>query len=132
MKTIQIDQFLDFKSISNLVANPSKTYYAYLVSKTDIEKNQYTYTLHIKGNEIIKPLDIKTSSQFIWENDHQILFPFEKTKEDKKLKKDQYTIYYRYDLLKEQISKAYTFKMPTSIIKVLNHGKVDFIVSIKP
>jgi dipeptidyl aminopeptidase/acylaminoacyl peptidase len=124
MKTIQIDQFLDFKSISNLVANPSKTYYAYLVSKTDIEKNQYTYTLHIKGNEIIKPLDIKTSSQFIWENDHQILFPFEKTKEDKKLKKDQYTIYYRYDLLKEQISKAYTFKMPTSIIKVLNHGKL--------
>jgi dipeptidyl aminopeptidase/acylaminoacyl peptidase len=124
MKTIEMNTFLDFKSISGLQANPSKTRYAYLVSKTNLEKNTYHYILHIKNEDKIKLFNLKSTSQFIWESDNQILFPFEKTKEDKKQKKDKYTIYYRYNVETEKLDKAYTFKIPVTILKVLKQNKL--------
>lgn len=40
-----------FKSISNVKTNKSKTYLAYTVSKADEEKNHYTYELFIHSDE---------------------------------------------------------------------------------
>lgn len=123
MDKLQIESFLNFKFLSNLKSNPSKNLFAYLQSKTDLEKNEYLYDLVISdGQNMKKSIYIKKSSSFIWESDHKILFAHEKNKQDEKKKKEKYTIYYRYLVDDNKIEKAYEFPYPTSIHTVLSDG----------
>jgi dipeptidyl aminopeptidase/acylaminoacyl peptidase len=126
MKDMNVDLFLDFKFISNLSANPSEDKFAYLVAVPNIKKNEYNYQLYlydqIKNQKIY---DLKNKGSFLWETDQSILFPYTKTKkQEKKVKEEKYTIYYRYDLLDKKLELAYEFPFVTSIIKVLKNNQL--------
>ncbi len=121
MKQIELNDFLKFRSLSNLKVNDSKTKALFAVSKTNYDKNEYTYELYeTDGIKRRRVLNLGKVASFVFESDQTILYPFEKTKEEKKLKKEHYAIYYRYNLETKEKEFAYKFNVPLEIIEVIN------------
>lgn len=121
MEDITKDLFLEFKYLSNLQTNDQQNRLAFLVAKAQEKKNEYTYDLwESDGLKHKKCVSLKTKSSFLFESEHTLLFAYEKTKaEEKKVKDEKYTIYYRYNIQTKKLEKAYEFPFPATIIKVL-------------
>lgn len=121
MNYMNIETFLDFKFISSLQANPSKTAFAFLVAKPVEKKNEYTYDLWTSdGNKHQKCLVLKNKGSYVFESDRTLLVQYTKNKdEEKKVKEEKRTLYYRYHLDEKRLSFAYEFPFPATIVKVL-------------
>ncbi|MBU1143857.1 MAG: S9 family peptidase [Firmicutes bacterium] len=132
MENINLNDFLEFKFISNLQSSPSQTQMAFLVAKADEKKNEYSYDLFLSdGKKHQKLTNLKNKGSFIWESDQSILFPYAKTKkEEKAVKELKQTLYYRYNLIDRKIEKAYEFNFGVSIINVLNEQKLLLSASL--
>ncbi len=125
MDQIKLDQFLNYKFISGLSSNPSKTSMAFVVAKSDLKKNDYFYDLFVSdGLKHKKVISLKNKGLFLWESDNTLLFPLVKNKAEEKKQKEKYNTYYRYYLDTKTIETAYEFNFPASIIKVLNDNKL--------
>jgi len=134
MKPIQFSDFLNFKFISGLQANPSKTQLGYVVSKPDIDKNEYHYQLYrYDGERHIKLVDLKNKGSFIFESDDTILCQLAKSKVDEKaVKESKETIYYRYTISTATLEKAYTFPIPTTIHTCLSEHTLLLTAALTP
>jgi dipeptidyl aminopeptidase/acylaminoacyl peptidase len=123
MNQIKIDQFLDFRFISNLQTNCSQNRLAFLVAKSNIKKNEYVYDLwKSDGLKHHKCVSLKNKSSYLFETDHTLLFAYEKSKaEEKKAKEEKVSFYYRYYLSDGRVEKAYEFPFPGTILNVLNN-----------
>ena len=132
MENINLNDFLEFKFISNLQSSPSQTQMAFLVAKADEKKNEYSYDLFLSdGKKHQKLINLKNKGSFIWESDQSILFPYAKTKkEEKAVKELKQTLYYRYNLIDRKIEKAYEFNFGVSIINVLSEQKLLLSASL--
>lgn len=126
MKKVELSDFLDFKYISGLQANPSKTLLAYVVAKSDVEKNEYHYQLYsYDGQKNTKLADLKNKGSFVWETDDSILCQLAKTKaEEKTVKESKETIYYRYTISSGLFEKAYVFPIPATIHSCLSQDSL--------
>lgn len=125
MDPIKLDQFLNYKFISGLSSNPSKTLMAFALAKADMKKNDYLYELYVSdGSKHKKVVSLKNKGSFLWESDQTFLFPLVKNKAGEKKQKDKYTEYYRYHLETKVLEKAYEFSFPASIVKVLKDQKL--------
>ncbi len=121
MKQLELDNFLNYRYLSRLTANPSQTKMAFLLAKARFEKNDYTYELYESdGTRHKKLLNLDKTSSFIYETDQTLLIPLEKTKADKKAKKEQKAIYYRFHIESKKIEMAYEFPIPVEIVEVLD------------
>ncbi len=121
MDNIKNEHLVSFKFISSLKTNPSQNHAAYLVTETDMKENLYKDSLFLfDGVKSKRIKQFKKRTSFIFESDVTLLVPFAKTKEEEKLVKDDLiTIYYRYHLIDQSWQKAYEFKFPVTIIDVL-------------
>jgi len=125
MDQIKLDQFLNYKFISGLSSNPSKTHMTFAVAKADVKKNDYLYELYISdGKKHKKVTSLKNKGSFLWESNQTLLFPLAKNKAGEKKQKEKYAEYYRYNLDTKVLEKAYVFPFPASIVKVLKHQKL--------
>ncbi|MBU1093966.1 MAG: S9 family peptidase [Firmicutes bacterium] len=125
MDQIKLDQFLNYKFISGLSSNPSKTQMAFAVAKADMKKNDYLYELFVSdGKKHKKVTSLKNKGSFLWESDQTILFPLAKNKAEEKIQKDKKSIYYRYHLDSKLLEKAYEFNFPATIVKVLVNNQL--------
>ena len=121
MNQLKLDDFLNYRYISRLTTNPSQTKMAFLLAKARFEKNDYSYELYESdGTRHQKLLNLDKTSNFIYESDQTILIPLEKTKEDKKAKKEQKSIYYRLNIASKKVEKAYEFPIALEILEVLD------------
>lgn len=121
MEQLKLNQFLDYRFISHLTANPSQTKMAFLLAKARLEKNDYQYELYeSNGTRHQKLMNLDKVNSFLYESDQTLLIPLEKTKEDKKAKKEQRTIYYRFNIETKKIKKAYEFPINVEIVEVLD------------
>lgn len=128
MKKLERTQFLKYRSYSGLKANPSKTAFAYAVSKVREEQNDYYYDLYyFDGTKNSKLINLKNETRFFWETDTTLLIPFAKTAEEKKKVKMAYTVLYRYDLETKSFAYAYTLSIPVGTIKVI--GANEWLIS---
>ncbi|MDY0211041.1 MAG: S9 family peptidase [Acholeplasma sp.] len=120
MQSINPEKFLDYKFISQLKTNPSKTLGAYLVSKADLKHNQYNSELfYTDGKTKKRALKLKNTSSFIFESEDSVLFNHTQTKREEKEVKEQNAIYYRYTFSSNKLEKAYQFNAPFEIAFVL-------------
>lgn len=125
MNQLKLDEFVNYKFISGLSSNPSQNKMAFAVAKADMKKNDYAYDLYVyQDTKNQKITSLKNNGSFIWASDDCLLFPLAKNKTEEKSVKEKYSIYYRYDLNEKKLEKAYTFKFPASIIKVLNPNQL--------
>lgn len=125
MERIKLDEFLNYKYISGLSANPSQTLISFVVAKAALKKNDYFYDLYYSdGKKHSKALSLKNKGGFIWESDDTLLFPLTKNKKEEKAVKEKNTFYYRYTISKNKVEKAYEFTFPATIMKVLLNHKL--------
>lgn len=118
MKQIPLDHFLNYKFLSNLKAIDKKKL-SFVVGNANYEKNNYSYELFEFEDKSKKVFSFLDRPGFIYESENTFLFNFEKTKDEKKLKKEMNTIYYRYFLDTKKRELAYKFDFPVSIVEVL-------------
>jgi dipeptidyl aminopeptidase/acylaminoacyl peptidase len=124
MENIKLDAFLDYKYISNLKSNKSQAAAAFTVGSANLDENTYHYDLYlIENDRTRKLLSLKKDSAFIWINDHELLISMKKNKSDEKKSKDKYSTFYKYDMIKKVIEKAFELPIPASVVKYLGHHK---------
>lgn len=123
MKQLEIDKFLDFKSVANIQKSPNNKYITYVSVKMRLKENDYLHTLHLDdGINQSDIINLKASSKYYWENDQSILYFDYKSKEDKDLKKKQYTLIYRYNIKTKEEELAYTLPIKVSSLEVINEA----------
>lgn len=128
MEQIKIDDFLKYKYISSFKANPVNDKACFILGKTNYDKNEYHYELHTLINEKTKKVALlKKDAQVIWEDQNTLIFPLKKNKQEEKKKKDKHSIFYRYNLVEQKLTKAFELPIPASIIKALEDNK--FLIS---
>ncbi len=121
MEQLRLNQFLNYRYISRLTANPSQTKMAFLLAKARLEKNDYAYELYESdGTRHQKLYNLEKTSGFIYETDQSILISLDKSKEDKKAKKELRSIYYRLNIESKKIEKAYEFPILVEIVEILD------------
>jgi dipeptidyl aminopeptidase/acylaminoacyl peptidase len=125
MEKIKIDQFLEYKFLSGLSANPSQNKFAFAVAQAKLEKNEYSYDLYLDdGAKRSKLFDMKKNSGFIWETDETILFSYAKNKKEEKLQKESNSIYYRYSIQAKKAEKAYEFPFSATILEIISSNEL--------
>lgn len=125
MKHILLDDFLKFKYVSSLKTSPNRKRLSFLASQADLKKNDYPAVLYtVEKGKAMRLINMKDAGDFVYETDDSILFQMTKSKKEEKLKKDQKSIYYRYDFVSKKVTYAYTFNAPLSIANVFENGDV--------
>jgi dipeptidyl aminopeptidase/acylaminoacyl peptidase len=125
MENLKLNDFLDYKYISNLKSNEKQNRLAFVSGKAVEEKNEYHFDLcTIENDKVKKLLNLKKHSSFIWENDDTLLFAFSKNKKEEKKEKEMFSLFYRYNLNENKLEKAFELPMPVQIIKALNNDKL--------
>lgn len=119
MAQIHLQDFLNYKSISNLSSNPAQTCLAYSVSSMNEESNDYHFEIWIQnGQRSKKVVRVKHRCEFIFEDNDHLLIRYHKSKKEEKKTKEGYSLYYRYSLVTNKLTFAYEFPFPASILEV--------------
>jgi dipeptidyl aminopeptidase/acylaminoacyl peptidase len=126
MEKIKIEDFIDYRFISQLESNQTHSKVAYIVSKAVLDKNEYHHQLFVyDANKHQKIALMKNKSHYIWESNDSILYQYAKNKKEEAIfKEDMKTIYYRYLIHKNLHEPAYTLKMSGTIVKTLSESKL--------
>ena len=100
MEPIGIQDFLGYRFLSNVQYAPDGTRAAFVVSNCNEEDNGYESRLWLYDGALRQLTDLGKEANYVWENEHTILFPAVRTSEEKKRaeKKEPFTNYYRLDL----------------------------------
>ncbi len=131
MRNLEIDQFLDFISLSNLQTSLNGETLSYTRTKMSLKKNEYRHRLYLyDGARNHKSLKLKKDFKYFWESSNTILFFREKTKEEKALKKEKHTIVYRYNIDDKSETVAYDFPLPVSSIEVIDETSLLVYTSL--
>lgn len=113
-KQIRLDQFKDFKFLSSMKSNRRHKKAVFAVSEVDVEKNKYPTKLWLLNNNKTRQLtDLGEETGFVWDTNQSILFPAERTQEEKEpaLKDKGKTHYYRLNLKGGEAQKAFTLPL---------------------
>lgn len=123
MKEMKLSQFIDFKYIQNMRVNKPKNQMAFVVSKADVNKNEYLHDLWLSdGSTHEKILKLKASTNYLFETDDTLLIEYTKNKlEEQRVKDDYRSIYYRYNIHDKSMSLAYEFPFKTTIVSALSN-----------
>ena len=114
MERIQLDEFLRFHFLSNLQLSPDAQHAAFVVSKSNEEKDGYQagiWTANLSSGEC-RPLTAgKDERSYLWLDDHSILFASKR--ESKKEPVDAYsTDYFSISLCGGEARKVMTIPAP--------------------
>ncbi|MDY0074982.1 MAG: S9 family peptidase [Acholeplasmataceae bacterium] len=122
MNELRVDHLLDFKYLSNIQTNPSKKRLAFIVSKALLKKNEYAFDLWLSdGMKHKKIISLKSIHHYLFEDDQTLLILYQKNKqEEKRVKEEQMSLYYRYDIENQVLSPAYELPISATIEKVLS------------
>lgn len=129
MERIQLDEFLRFHFLSNLQLSPDARHAAFVVSKSNEEKDGYQagiWTADLSSGEC-RPLTAgKDERSYLWLDDHTILFASKR--ESKKEPVDAYsTDYFSISLCGGEARKVMTIPAPVGAIKKL--GEDTYLIS---
>ncbi len=125
MNQMPLDHFLQFKYVSNLQTSPNGKRLAFIGSYADVKKNDYKGILYtVEKGKTHRLIRLKDAGSFVFETDDTILIPITKNKREEKLKKEQKTVYYRYNFATKKIALAYIFNAPLSVVKTLVDGRL--------
>lgn len=122
MNSIRLNHFLDFRFISSMQTNDHRNRLTFLVAKANEKKNDYLYDLWLSdGMKHRKLLSLKNKGSYLYETDETLLIQHQKTKaEEKKVREQKMSIYYRYHLATNHLESAYAFPFPATIIKAFD------------
>ena len=120
---MKLSQFVDFKYIANMQVNKLKNHMAFVVSKADVNKNEYLHDLWLSdGSAHEKILKLKSSTNYLFETNNTLLIEYTKNKtEEHRVKENYRSIYYRYNIHEKSLSLAYEFPFKATIVCALSN-----------
>lgn len=123
MKALRLDEFLEYRFLSDVQYAPGGERAAFVVSVCNEEENCYESRLWLYEGETLKQLtDLGKEGHFIWEDDTHILFPAVRSAADRKRKEagEQFTVYYRLDITGGEALYAFTLPYAAGSLEHVN------------
>ena len=132
MKPIAVDEFCNFKFLSNIEFSPDGKTACFAVSSADKKKNAYRSDLWVcdgNGGKLRKLTSGGKERAFQYLDENTILFPADREEKDKTNPVPDLTSkYYRIRLDGGEAEIAYTFPIPVSKILPLENGEGKTVV----
>ena len=133
-KPIRIDQFQQYRYLSQATMNHRGDRCVFVLSQSHPETNSYHHDLVMMNMESreIRPLtqshDIRS---FLFEDDDHLLFPCDRENEDRKAEERgrSQTTYYRLDLTGGEALKAFTLQGKVKSLEKLQDGSLLALIS---
>ena len=122
MERIQIDEFVNFQFLSNLQLSPNGKKAAFVVSKSNEERDVYSagiWVLDLQKKSYRRLTAGKDERSYLWSDDDTILFA--SRRESKKEEVDRYsTDYFEISLCGGEAEKKMTIAAPVQQIKKIS------------
>lgn len=116
MKAIKQDLFYDYKFLSNLNYNPSKSVAAFVKSEINIKEDGYNQNIWLIENGNFRQLTYgQNDGNYFWEDDDNIIFISDRDKKED----DFFTSVYRINIHGGEAFKAFKLPLNINTIKVL-------------
>ncbi len=135
MQPLKLDQFLEYKFLSNIRYSPDGKRAAFVVSRCDAEENGYCANLYLYDERGIRRLSgMDKESAFFWEDDMHVLFAANRSADEKKRAEagEAFTAYYRLAVDGGEAEKAFELPIGAGELMKMGEGKYWFIVSVDP
>lgn len=123
----------EYKYLSSLSENPSKTRAIFVVAEEDLEANEYnSYLYELKGDKPKQLTALGKEGSYIWETDNTVLFQANRTKKEQKRQDEGVveTNFYRLNLDGGEALPAFTIPMAASGLTPVGDGKFLFFASL--
>ena len=131
MESLKINQFFDYRFLSNVRWSPDGERAVFAVAHADPEANEYKYNLHLFEKGAVKRLSgMDKESSFFWEDNTHVLFPAVRGDADKKRAEsgEIFTSFYRLATDGGEAEKA--FELPVKVGELKSAGeKLKFFVT---
>ena len=135
MRPLKLDQFLEYKFLSNVRYSPDGRRAAFVVSECDAGENGYRANLYLHDERGIRRLSgMDKESAFFWEDDTHVLFAANRAADEKKRAEagEAFTAYYRLATDGGEAEKAFELPIGAGELMKMGEGKYWFVASVDP
>lgn len=132
MEPIRLNDFLNYRFLSQIKYAPGGNTAAFVVANCNEEENRYESRLWLYDGTLRQLTDLGNESGYIWEDDSHILFPAVRSAKEKKRQeaKESFTSYYRLSIHGGEALHAFTLPVSASQIEKVGDiyvflGRID-------
>ena len=133
MEALKINQFYDYKFLSNVRWSPDGSRAVFAVAQADPQANEYKFNLYLFENGGVKRLSgMDKENSFFWEDDTHVLFPAVRGDADKKRAEggEIFTSFYRLATNGGEAEKAFELPVKTGELKPAGKDRWFFVSAI--
>ncbi len=126
MERLKIDDFLNYKFLSNPTFSEDGKYLAFVVHESDYDDNRYLSTIWLYKDGDVKQLTtFGQESTFIWLDEQTILFPSLREEKDRKRKENSepFTIFYKINIFGGEAQRAFEVPLTVKQIEKLDQNR---------
>ena len=124
MKSIALEDFLNYRCLSALSYAPGGRAAAFVVTNPNEEENSYESRLWLYDGSLRQLTDLGKESSFLWESEDTLLFPAVRSEKEKKREKakEQFTSYYRLNIHGGEAVHAFTLPFAVQRLRKTDWG----------
>lgn len=124
MNPLKLNEFFNYRFLSNLTCSPNGTAAAVTVTTANPDDNGYDQNLWLSKSGVFTQFTaLNKESSFIWDDDSTILFAGARLASDqKKMETEDLTVYNRISIHGGEAVKAFTLPIKAGDIKKLSDG----------
>ncbi len=133
MKPLELDQFLQYKFLSDVRFSPDGKRAVFVVRSADEKENNYPAYLYLYENGKEKRLSgLGQEGSFFWEDDTHVLFPACRTPAEKKRQEagESFTSYYRLAVDGGEAQPAFELPLSAGELFPMDDGRYYFCAQI--
>ena len=126
MNKLKLEDFLNYKYLSNLNYSPNKKQVAFVINKANHKDNNYTSNIYVlEGKKPVKLTSTNKESFYVWTDDQTLLYASNKNENDKKYVEagNVQTTFYTLDIQSKKSKLAFKLPLFVSELKVLGNDK---------
>jgi len=126
MKNITISDLTSLRFVSNPAISPDGAFTAYAVHEQNKKDNCYASYIHLLDNNSGKSRQLTFAgkeSSFVWDDDKTLLFPAERTEDDKPARFARKTVFYRLNIAGGEACRAFDVPLTIVAAEPLGNGK---------
>ena len=124
MKSIALEDFLNYRCLSALQYAPGGRAAAFVVTVPNEEENTYESRLWLYDGQLRQMTDLGHESSFLWESRDTLLFPAVRSAKEKKRQeaKEQFTSFYRLNIRGGEAVHAFTLPFAVQHLEKTDWG----------
>jgi len=133
MEKLSLNDFLNFKFLSNITMSPQGNTVGFVVNFPDFEDNDYKSNIYIysKDRGIVQLTSLEEERSFIWKDENTVLFSSIRKKDDKKKKEEKkpLTVFNEINIFGGEAKKSFEIPLDVSNLEYLDEDNVLVIAN---